>query len=73
MHQKTPKAKPLPKIPKDPLKIRLIINTQNSPIYKIVKQISKELLLLVWSGKSYIKGNENLLIKSTCQVFTWYI
>ena len=46
------------KIHKDPLKIRLIINTQNSPIYKIAKKISKELRPLIRSGKGYIKDTE---------------
>ena len=49
---KTPKARPILKIHQDPLKIRLIINTQNSPIYKIAKKISKELRPLIRSGKS---------------------
>ena len=51
---KTPKARPILKIHKDPLKIRLIINTQNSPTCKIVKKISKKLRSLIRSGKSYI-------------------
>ena len=55
---KTLKARPILKIHKDPLKIRLIINTQNSPIYKIAKKISKELRPLIRSGKSYIKDTQ---------------
>ena len=55
---KTPKARPILKTHKDPLKIRLIINTQNSPIYKIAKKISKELRPLIRSGKSYIKDTQ---------------
>ena len=51
---KTSKARPILKIHKDPLKIRLIINTQNSPTCKIVKKISKKLRSLIRSGKSYI-------------------
>ena len=51
------------KIHKDPLKIRLIINTQNSPIYKIAKKISKELRPLIRSGKSYIKDTEQFVDK----------
>ena len=51
---KTLKARPILKIHKDPLKIRLIINTQNSPTCKIVKKISKKLRSLIRSGKSYI-------------------
>ena len=60
---KTPKARPILKIHKDPLKIRLIINTQNSPIYKIVKKISKELRPLIRSGKSYITDTEQFVDK----------
>ena len=43
---------------KDPLKICLIINTQNSPIYEIPKKISKKLRTLIRSGKSYIKDTK---------------
>ena len=60
---KTPKARPILKIHKDPLKIRLIINTQNSPISKIAKKISKELRPLIRSGKSYIKDTEQFVDK----------
>ena len=60
---KTPKTRPILKIHKDPLKIRLIINTQNSPIYKIAKKISKELRPLIRSGKNYIKDTEQLVDK----------
>ena len=60
---KTPKARPILKIHKDPLKIRLIINTQNSPIYKIAKKISKELRPLIRSGKSYIKDTQQFVDK----------
>ena len=55
---KTLKTRPILKIDKDPLKIRLIINTQNSPICKIAKKISKELRPLIRSGKGYIKDTE---------------
>ena len=51
------------KIYKDPLKIRLIISTQNLPIYKIAKKISKELRPLIRSGKSYIKDTEQFVDK----------
>ena len=51
------------KIHKDPLKIRLIINTLNSLIYKIAKKISKELRPLVRGGKSYIKDTEQFVHK----------
>ena len=39
--QKTAKERPILKIHIDPLKICLIINTQNSTLYKIAKKISK--------------------------------
>ena len=45
------------------MKIRLIINTQNSPIYKIAKRISEELRPLVRNGKSYIKDTEEFVQK----------
>ena len=48
---KTTKARPILKIHKDLLKIRLIINTQNSPTYEIAKKILKEIRPLVRSGK----------------------
>ena len=51
------------KIHKDPLKIRLIVNTQNSAIYKIAKKISKELRHLTKNGKSYIKDTEQFADK----------
>ena len=60
---KTSKARPILKIHKDPLKIPLIINTQNSPIYKIAKKISKEIRPLIKSGKSYIKDREQFVDK----------
>ena len=60
---KTPKARSILKIHKDRLKIRLIVNTQNSPIYKIAKKISKELTPLIRSGKSYIKDTEQFVDK----------
>ena len=41
----------------------MIINTQNSPIYKIAKKISKELRPLIRSGKSYIKDTEQFVDK----------
>ena len=58
-----PKARAILKIHKDPLKIRLIINTQNSPMYKIIKKISKELRPLIRSGKSCIKDTEQFVDK----------
>ena len=60
---KTPKARSILKIHKDRLKTRLIVNTQNSPIYKIAKKISKELTPLIRSGKSYIKDTEQFVDK----------
>ena len=59
----TPKARPILKIHKYPLKIRLIINTQNSPVYKIAKKISKELRPLIRNGKSYVKDTEQFVDK----------
>ena len=50
---KTPSARPLLKIHKNPLKIRLVINTQNSAVYKIGKLLSKELRQITTSGKSF--------------------
>ena len=50
-------------IQKDLLKIRLIINTQNLPVYKIAKKILKELRPLTRSGKSYIKDTEQFVDK----------
>ena len=58
-----PKARAILKIHKDPLKIRLIINTQNSPMYKIIKKISEELRPLIRSGKSCIKDTEQFVDK----------
>ena len=60
---KTPKARPILKIHKNPLKIRLVINTQNSPICKIAKKIMKELRPLIGSGKSYIKDTKQFVDK----------
>ena len=57
----TPKARPTLKTHKDPLKIRLIINTQGSSVYKISKRVAKELKALTTSGKSYIKDTEQLV------------
>ena len=59
----TPKARPILKIHKYPLKIRLIINTQNSPVYKIAKKISKELRPLIRNGKSYVKDTQQFVDK----------
>ena len=51
------------KIHKDLLKIRLIINTQNSPTYEIAKKILKERRPLVRSGKGCIKDREQFVGK----------
>ena len=56
---KTPKARLILKIHKYPLKN----NTQNSPMYKIAKKISKELRPLIRSGKSYIEDTEQFVDK----------
>ena len=48
---KTPSARPLLKIYKNPLKIRLVINTQNSAVYKIRKLLPKELRQITTPGK----------------------
>ena len=41
----------------------MIFNTQNSPICKIAKKISKELRPLIRSGKSYIKDTKQFVDK----------
>ena len=51
------------KIHKGPLKKCLIINTQNSPIYKTAKKILKELRPLIRSAKSCIKDTEQFVDK----------
>ena len=61
---KTPKVRSIMEIHKDPLKIGLIINTQNSLISKIAKKILKEPRPLIRSGKVMLKTRNNLLIKS---------
>ena len=52
---KTPSARPLLKIHKKLLKIRLVINTQNSAVYKIGKLLPKDLRQITTSRKSFIK------------------
>ena len=64
MYQKHQKARSILNIDKDTLKIRLIINTQNSPIYKKAKKIFKELRPLIKRGKSCIKDKEQSVDKS---------
>ena len=61
---KTPSARPLLKIHKNLLKIRLVINTQNSAVYKIGKLLSKELRQITTSGKSFIKDSKSLVEKT---------
>ena len=58
---KTPSARLLLKIRKNPLKIRLAINTQNSAVYKIGKLLSKELQQITTSGKSFIKDSKSFV------------
>ena len=58
---KTPSARLLLKIRKNPLKIRLAINTQNSAVYKIGKLLSKELRQITTSGKSYIQDSKSFV------------
>ena len=46
----------------------MIINTQNSPTYKIAEKISEELRPFIRSGKSYIRDMEQFVDKSQeCQ------
>ncbi|XP_057305306.1 uncharacterized protein LOC130642235 [Hydractinia symbiolongicarpus] len=56
-------ARPSLKTHKNPLKVRLIINTQGSVFYKIAKFVSKELKYLTTSAKSYIKDTEQFVNK----------
>ena len=56
---KTPSAIPLLKIHKNLLKIKLVINTQNSALYKIGKILSKELRQITTSGKSFIQDSKS--------------
>ena len=56
---KTPSAIPLLKIHKNLLKIKLVINTQNSALYKIGKFLSKELRQITTSGKSFIQDSKS--------------
>ena len=58
---KTPSARPLLKMHKNPLKIRLVINTQISAVYKIGKLLSKELRQLTTSGKSFIRDSKSFV------------
>ena len=44
---------------KSPSKIRLVINTQNSALYKIGTFLSKELRQITTSGKSFIKDSKS--------------
>ena len=61
--QITPGARPTLKTHKNPLKVRLIINTKGSTFYKIAKLVSRELKPLTISGKSYIKDSEDFINK----------
>ena len=59
----TPNARPTLKAHKNPLKVRLIINTRDSVFYKIAKFISNELKPLTVSGKSFIKDSKQFVDK----------
>ena len=61
---KTPSAIPLLKLHKNLLKIKLVINTQNSALYKIGKFLSKELWQITTSGKSFIKDSKRWVMMS---------
>ena len=52
-----PQARPSLKAHKDPLKVRLIINTQGSATYKIAKEVAKELKPLTINGRSFVKNS----------------
>ena len=58
---KTTSARPLWKIHKNPLKIRLVINTHNSAEYKIGNLLSKELRQITTSGKSFMKNSKSFV------------
>ena len=58
---KTPSARPLLKTHKNPLKIRLVTNRQNSAVYKIGKLFSNELRQITTSGKSFIKDSKSFV------------
>ena len=53
----TPIARPTLKAHKNPLKVRLIINTKGSSYYKIAKFVSRELKPLITSATSRILSN----------------
>ena len=59
----TPIARPTLKAHKNPLKVRLIINTKGSSYYKIAKFISRELKPLTASATSFIKNSEQFVNK----------
>ena len=59
----TPSARSTLKSHKDPLKVRLIINTQGSAFYKRAKFVAKNVKQLTTSGKSFIKDSEQFINK----------
>ena len=59
----TPIARPTLKAHKNPLKVRLIINTKGSSYYKIAKFVSRELKPLTTSATSFIKDSEQFVNK----------
>ena len=59
----TPSARPTLKTHKNPLKVRLIVNTQGSAFYKIAKFVSNELKPMTVSAKSFIKDSQDFVQK----------
>ena len=57
----TPSARATLKAHKDPLKVRLIINTKGSAFYNIAKFINKELKPLTTTATSFIKDTEEFV------------
>ena len=54
---RAPTARPTLKAHKDPLKIRLIINTRGSATYKIAKEVAKQIKPLTEEVRSFIKDS----------------
>ena len=59
----TPSGRPTLKAHKNPLKVRLIINTQGSAFYKVAKFVSNELKPLTTNAKSFIKDTGDFVDK----------
>ena len=59
----TPSGRPTLKAHKNPLKVRLIINTQGSAFYKVAKFVSNELKPLTTNAKSFIKDTSDFVDK----------